>query len=584
MSRFLEASRQAAGLLGGEWVSLSTWAEAVRRCDLLLEGREPAVRHAAAMVPLVTGMSPNPQRTVLLPGLLHDSGLPMSREERGQVRMVALFVTRAAARDATDPMLRSVLSGVERQVLEVRPPSSRCEAGLRGWAQAVASSSVAMDPALALAISGTQRALLRRGGELMEALEVTDGVGHERLWAAVQANGREWNRAYETWRELAPRHTAPLSDIGRGTVALSRATSGASAEDMLRGLLATGFGGSLTAALAVTPVEMRGESSVVATAAMLESRSDLASTVQTRTRAPQTAPSVSAPVSGRRPVRFSSSSVGVASPVKDQAEVVEIDRPRIEDHAALVELARRRDAGVIAEAARSGVAEAQALMAEATAEQVDGLIERGQQARRAIASSGVAAVLHWSKKIPPDLHHPRDEFIAQASLHVVELVDRWDQGRSRWGYYAYQETDYEFRNSNRRRVQAREVVSDRIGDYASGLERVIGPVSQSPEDLVLNAEEKVSVQAMIDTLPPRLRLVAQRRLDLTEPVSTLAEVAAEVGHSTTTVHKDDHQMKKILQERHRDSHRRPLDERGGEDRHGALLRPPTRPHRLEGPA
>jgi hypothetical protein len=96
VSGFLEASRHAAGLLGGESVSLSTWAEAVRRCDLLLQGSEPAVRHAAAMVPLVTGMSPDPHRMVLLPGLDRDSGLPMSREEGGQVRMVALFVTRAA--------------------------------------------------------------------------------------------------------------------------------------------------------------------------------------------------------------------------------------------------------------------------------------------------------------------------------------------------------------------------------------------------------------------------------------------------------------------------------------------------------
>jgi hypothetical protein len=143
----------------------------------------------------------------------------------------------------------------------------------------------------------------------MEALEVTDGVGHERLLAAVQANWREWNRAYDTWRELAPRHTSPLNDIGRGTVALSRATSGASAADMLRGLRATGFGRTLTVALAVTPVEMRGESRVVATAAVLESRSDLASTVQARPLPLPVEPSMSAPVSVGRAVRSSTSSV-----------------------------------------------------------------------------------------------------------------------------------------------------------------------------------------------------------------------------------------------------------------------------------
>lgn len=97
---------------------------------------------------------------------------------------------------------------------------------------------------------------------------------------------------------------------------------------------------TLTAVLAVTPVEMRAASTVVASAALLESRSDLASTIQPRS-----------PRAGADPLPL----------------LVEIERPRLEDRAALVELAGQRDAGVVAVAARAGVKEAQHLLSGATA-------------------------------------------------------------------------------------------------------------------------------------------------------------------------------------------------------------------------
>lgn len=125
------------------------------------------------------------------------------------------------------------------------------------------------------------------GSELMDRVEVRDGVGHARLLEAVEASREQWRAAHETWRELLPRIPEPLGPLQRGLVALQMAVRGASDEDRIRGLLASGMGGNLIAATAVTPMGQRPESGLVATAALLEARSDLSRAVEARTPQPE---------------------------------------------------------------------------------------------------------------------------------------------------------------------------------------------------------------------------------------------------------------------------------------------------------
>ena len=62
MSRFNDSLRRASLLMGGSAVQVGAWASTVRRCDELLDGRDPAVRHASALVPLLAGASsPHPR-------------------------------------------------------------------------------------------------------------------------------------------------------------------------------------------------------------------------------------------------------------------------------------------------------------------------------------------------------------------------------------------------------------------------------------------------------------------------------------------------------------------------------------------
>ena len=96
------------------------------------------------------------------------------------------------------------------------------------------------------------------------------------------------------------------------------------------------------------------------------------------------------------------------------------------------ELARRRDAGVAAQAALDGVAEARALLPEATASELAGLVWEGRQAVGVLVASVQPAI--WSR-----VHRYRgdlEEKFAEAAAQVAAAAHRWDPQRARWLSYA----------------------------------------------------------------------------------------------------------------------------------------------------
>jgi hypothetical protein len=551
VARFERAVRAAAAVLNGGSVSLNTWAHTVSQCDELLGGADPAIRRAARVRSLVVVEPLQLRRTALREvGLDVLPGTPPNQRERQELRAVALYVTRAASRQA-EGASKLVLAGVERSLLEATPPIRTFEAGLNAWRLTLASTIDTIDPSAALVVSRTQYSLLSAGATAMKGLEVADGVGHERLLVALEASRMQWLRAYEVWKEMLPRQTAPTDDLGKAMLALQLTATQSSEADKLRGLLATGFGGNLAAALAVTPADMRAESDLVAAAVTLEQRSDLAAVVQPR-RVSDPQPPVRPPMgpSVGPAVQFTADTSPTQRVAEPRSALLDPERPRIEDHAALVELAGQRDAGVIAAAARSGVAEAQALVAGASPSELDALVDRGRSARAAIAASGVAAAKHWSRRIPPELSHARQEFVAEASLRMAEIVDRWDPHRASWGWFAYQEASYEFWDHNRRRARAREVVSDRIGDFADEQDRIVGPVPVSPEERVLLGEGRELVAQLVEGLPGRLSEVMAGRLGLAGQPKTLAAVGEETGSSVSTTHRDEREGTRLLAARY----------------------------------
>lgn len=107
MAGFEQAVRRAMDL-DGERVTPGAWAEVMARCDRVLHGADPRIRHAAAVGTLVT-----PDRDS---GLVSRLGLNSSVGAEGAVgagelRRVALLVTRAAARGVEEGPDRLLLAG-----------------------------------------------------------------------------------------------------------------------------------------------------------------------------------------------------------------------------------------------------------------------------------------------------------------------------------------------------------------------------------------------------------------------------------------------------------------------------------------
>lgn len=545
--------RESAGLLGGEpgVVSLGTWASAVRWCDVLLEGRDPAVRYAAALAPLLGGRSPEQRWADRLPSL-SGATAATSREERQHLRMSALFVTRAVARDATDPTIRLVLAGIERRLLEVRPPVSAFEGALHGWTQAVASASATMDPAAAVAVSATQRALLRRGCELLEAFEVVDGVGHGRLQAAVQLNRRQWSKAHETWRQLTARRASPLSEtIGKATDDLSLAMTRASGEDVLRGFLATGFGGSFAAALAVTPPGLRADSALVFSGRAVESRSDLASVIRPRSEPEVETPTATTPAVGTAPAMVF---VGIAALAESSRPslrpVADLERVEIRDTAGMERLARQRDIGQLAGAALAGVNDAADLVKGVGNDELQELVERGRKACGSLAVSALPIAHYFARKV---YSSERSEFVSAASERLLGLATYWDPSLAKWSTFAYASLDFLHQNTNRRLGRRREVVSDQVVELAEP-GSVVGSVVRSVESQVLDGMEREQLRGLLGKLPDWMRNVVESRLS---GEATWADIGAQVGQSASTAMRHERTAHGMLRQLYADSQSKP---------------------------
>ncbi len=514
MAGFERALRRATDL-DGELVTPGAWADVMARSNLALRGADPRIRHAAAIGTLVT---PDPDAGLVSRlGLNSPTGGLVGAVEAGELRRVALLVTRAAARGAEEGPDRLLLAGVERRFLA--PASAGgVEAGLLEWSHAVASAAPGLSGASALLIARTQHSLLTMSSELMDRVEVLDGVGHARLLEAVDASREQWRAAHETWRELVPRTPEPMGPLQRGLVAVQMSIQGASDEDRLRGLLATGMGGNLIAATAVTPPGQRPDSGLVATAALLEARSDLSRAVEARTPPHETevfTVQTPAPIPEPEPLTSQPGPELVEMP---RGRVWDVDRVPLDDIARLAELAGERDAGLAA--------------VQAGASGSDEVVEAGERARATLAAAGLPIVGFWSRRVFPQ---QRDEFVSAASLKVMELADTWDPGRSRWSTYVYSRMGFFVKEFRKQQARVREMPSDTFHAVAGAEDRkVAGSTPTRPEDQAILNEEHARVRRLVEGLPDRLRPVAEQRLGLDgEKPRLLREVGEDLGLSTS---------------------------------------------------
>lgn len=214
-----EAAVRAAGLVH-DGILPGAWVELMAQFNDLLDGRDPAIRRAAALAPLFGDSSGEAES----PFEVERAGArdEVTPGEYRLVRLATLQATRAATRSAS-PTERFLLSGVERELLEGHPRRGPVGSALRGWGLAVSAEAGHMSPETALTVAWTQRALLRQTVFLLERHELVDGVGQGRLMDAVEASSAGWDRAHVVWREMVLRRPVPMDGLRRATVALQLA-------------------------------------------------------------------------------------------------------------------------------------------------------------------------------------------------------------------------------------------------------------------------------------------------------------------------------------------------------------------------
>lgn len=515
-----------AARLPQEGLSAAGWAMLMGQCNRLLDGRDHAISRAAALGPLMVGTEggTHPFSIELGNGRLDGSVTP---GEHRLLRLVVLQATRAAWR-GSDPLQRLVLAGVEREMLEAATGLGDVERALRGWTRAVSSLSGGPTPQEALAISATHRALLRRGEELLADRDVVDGVGLARLGAAVDASSAAWSRAHQTWRSMVrPAHDG---DLVKAATALRLALWHGPDDETLTALIRTGFGGNLLSAMVVTPVEFRHAAELVHAAADLEPKSDVATTFNVATAAPMPVPPSAE--AGTETLEVSRVVQSEPPSVAARSAVARWDLG-LSDEVALGELARMRDAGVVARAALRGVEEAVALVKGASVDELQVLVDVGDQARAGIAEAGLPAVYFFSKRIFP---RDRDDFVQSTVVALMGAAERWDPDRAQWSTYSSSVARFEM--VRRMGRTSREFATETLGETSPrdpAAPGVFGSAPVLPEDVAVARVERAELARLVAQLPGALReAVVLRMGTMAGGRGTWSQIGSELEVSPTT--------------------------------------------------
>lgn len=429
------AVREAVALVnGGDVVGLAEWAEVARTCRMVLGGqrqRDEAMEFAATVAGLVTEpYAPAGSQVGELNTALHSSA-GVSLE---QVRTVLAMVTHAARRADLPEGWEGLLAGVERAALTRHPAATVDGLGsvLQRWPLVVARVASTGSPRVASAVAHQQVAVLVVTRDLVARLDPGQAavVDADRLGRRLDACIGLWRDQIGLWKAAAdptPPGAVEATALSVAAVGLRDALRAhPSTGDTVTALLRSGAGGNLLVAAALDP----DRSSPLVTAA----RNLDALTSQISDTAPRI-DLVAAPAAEvAMPTAPALPRVALQRPVPRSVEVWE---PPAVDARSLTpvveaELARRRDAGVAAQAALDGVAEARALLPEATASELAGLVWEGRQAVGVLVASVQPAI--WSRV--HRYHGDLEEKFAEAAVQVAAAAHRWDPQRARWLSYA----------------------------------------------------------------------------------------------------------------------------------------------------
>lgn len=572
------ASLNAGGLTHGQW------AEVAGHCAHAFASfgiDDPTVRFAAALGGLIQSQpAPESVGSSVMMAFAGTATPVVDSAAREAVRVegrIALrFATHAAVLNSRGlPLI--LLAAVERDLMGSPPiPAvAPLESALENWRSAIAMvgrSNPDLSPHVAVAIAVNQKALLQRGRELLASVDINPDIpgSPDRLLEGIESSIGVWAQAAERWYDSSldtVPHDANRSAtrlLSLAATDLSRAlTESSSPSTQLEALMRTGFGGNLIASIVATNPSCLKGSAVVPAARALELITDHftdhrfgppfrdrptppapphpppAPPVVANPTAVGDAPAVALSLSQHSPVNQGppSDRTGLDAPVRWLTAHEER------------ELAQRRDAGLLAQAALDGDPTALRLSAAATKEELHRLANGGRAAVAQLVASMIPTMGSTNRWIP---RWERADALQNAAVDVAAAAARWDPDKgARWLTFAWNNA-YWASTDSRKALDARPV------PFAFDLDGMAGQLREAepgPEQALLDKlaeSEKRHLTHQITTLeadeirPDLLSVVMKYHGLGGEPPKNFGEIAKEHDSSTSTVSRHYHEAIEVL--------------------------------------
>lgn len=563
---FSAAIRTAIASLNNEGLTHDQWADAATSCARAFSSLgidDPTVRSTAALGALVrSGSTPPPHRSSVAQAFTQAANTHKAHRPQGAAREEGRTALRIATHAATLnsrglPLL--LLAAVERDLAST--PSNQAatslDTALRQWSAATAMigrGKPNLSPHVAVAIAVSQRAMLRRGRELLTHVEVNPDISGipDRLRKSIDANIDAWSRAAEHWYD-ASLDTIPREATHSGIRLLSLAATDLARtlkQDhspglVLDTLIRSGFGGNLIAGIVATSHTQIGRSLVTSAASRLEMVADHF----TDQRSGPPFRDRTSPAKRTAPTPAGAPSPAIDTPVASTTEPQEsglgpraregLDAPvlrlsREEENS----LAQRRDVGVLAQAALDKVPAACRLTAAVADQELQSLAVDGRAAVAQLVASMIPTMVATNRWLSAP---ERADAVQNAAVDVAKAAARWDPNKgARWLTFAWNASWWASTDS-RKELDVRPV------PYEFDLDEVGTPLQHDtpdPQQALLGKLERNEQRHLLhqirtlngDQIRPDLLAVVleYHGLDGKAP-KTFTEIAMEHDSSPTTV-------------------------------------------------
>ncbi|RMB57229.1 hypothetical protein EAX62_15920 [Tessaracoccus antarcticus] len=570
---FAAAIAASIGSLNTDGLSHDQWAEAAVQCSrsfAALGIDDPSVRSAAALGGLIrsrpaTTLGHCPVVEAFTAAATADVAANDRDAARVEGRTALRFATHAATLN-TRGLPLMLLAGVERDLMACPPDPAVASLGaaLENWRAATAAvgrGATDLSVHVAVGIAVTQRALLRRSRDLLAHVEVNPDVPGSvgRLVEGIETSLAAWSSTAERWYAAsvaALPHDADRSPVRLLSLAAtdlaSTLTHQSSPSLQLAALVRSDFGGNVIAGLIATNASRTGNSTVLAAAARLERVADhftdqrSGPPFQNRTPPPSPSPTTTAaaplPASGTSPAASQALAslpedppVGVPRSSGKTAPDAPVKWLSREDE---VELAQRRDAGIIAQAALDGDPAARTLTRDVSDDELQRLATGGRAAVAQLIASMIPAMESTNRWIP---RTERPDALQNAAIDIASAAARWDPRKgARWLTFAWN-TSWWASTDSRKELDIRPVP---VEFTTETLGRPLQEAAPGPEQALLLHLEQAEQQHLLhqirtleaDTIRPDLLATVLEYHGLNgDSPKTFAEIAQEHDSSTSTM-------------------------------------------------